>query len=139
MTSLYLAASSADIARAVHWRDKLQNYAVEVISTWIENVRRVGSGNPRDASHDDRRAWSLQCLAEVRAADVLWFLVPTVEIATRGAWLELGYAIGRGVARGGPRIICSGDTKQSIFCALGEEFELDQDAFAAAIERPVQS
>jgi hypothetical protein len=127
--SLYLAASSADITRAKYWRDQLVLAGVPVISTWIDTIMFVGAANPRDATRQDRRAWARRCLQEVQIAELLWLLVPPPELATIGAWVELGYALGAGAAH----LICSGDTLRSIFPALAEEHERDADAFAAVL------
>jgi nucleoside 2-deoxyribosyltransferase len=95
-----------------------------VTSTWPETVAKVGNANPRDADHLQRRQWSVQDLAEIDAAHAVWFLVPTPPVTTRGAWLECGYAYAED-----KHLLFSGDTKQSIFAALGIEYETDADAF----------
>lgn len=122
---VYVSASSAEVERAQHWTNHLVIAGLEVTSTWLKVVGDVGSANPRDADHGAREKWSLSDLCEVAAADVVWFLVPPVETPTRGAWLEVGYARARDKL-----LVFSGDTKQSIFCALGDEFIEDLAAFA---------
>jgi nucleoside 2-deoxyribosyltransferase len=94
-----------------------------VTSTWPEMIAAVGNANPRDASVAERRGWSTQDLDEIDEADALWFLVPDLPATTRGAWFEAGYAYSSH-----KHIVFSGDTKQSIFCALGREFETDAAA-----------
>jgi len=121
---VYLAGSTQDIERAKRWRDALVSAGVEVVSTWIEVVEKVGSGNPQDATKVQRADWSTTDLAEVASADVLWLLVPPADKAARGAWLEFGYAVERRIT-----LISSGDTRQSIFTAMGIELETDEDAF----------
>lgn len=126
---VYLSGSSAplEIDRVALWHNRLTKAGIHAVSTWPAVIAASGSvGNPRDASIDQRRTWSQIDLAEVRTADVLWFLVPSMLIPTRGAWLEMGVAIERGAP-----VISSGDTKQSIFTALGDEYETDDEAFAA--------
>lgn len=129
----YLAASSADISRAKLWRDKLVANGVNVVSTWIETVEQVGNANPRNATTAQRHGWSLDDLVQIDKAYVFWFLVPPMTSPTRGAWLEFGYAINRfwfvSDKMTKPVCIASGDTKQSIFCALATEFETDEQAF----------
>ena len=140
---LYLAASSADIDRAKRWHQKLVAAGVEVVSTWISVVAQVDDANPRDASRRQRLDWSADDLAQVASASVLWFLVPPLDKPTRGAWIEFGYAVAATHVEPDPRmrtrLVCSGDTKQSIFCALGEEFEADDDAFARILDLYGQS
>ena len=123
---VYLAASTLDMDRARTWYARLRLAGIEIVSTWIATVEKVGSGNPADATHEQRRDWSAKDLAEVRSADVLWILVPAKSVQTRGIWAELGTAWAHDVT-----IVTSGETLQSIFCALGDEHPLDEDAFAS--------
>lgn len=132
MIRVYVAGSSAEIERVERWSAALVAAGIEVVSSWPQNVRAVGSANPRDASREQRLAWTATCLVEVTTATVVWFLVPGSAAATRGAWAEIGFARGcsHDPARR-PRLVFSGDTKQSIFCALGDEHDTDEAAFAA--------
>jgi nucleoside 2-deoxyribosyltransferase len=120
--SVYIAGSSDSMTRVDWARESLTALGIRVTSTWPDNVRKVGGGNPRDASDEQRADWTQVCLDEILAADLLWFVVPSPGV-TRGAWAELGYAH----ALGKP-IVCSGDTKQSIFCALSHEYATDAEA-----------
>lgn len=123
---LYLAASSADIDRARRWRDQLVAAGITVTSTWIENISQVGDANPRGAARSKRSEWSVDDLIQVDNSDTLWLLAPPADKPTRGAWLEFGYAVAKRLA-----VVSSGDTKQSIFTALGMEFADDHSAFVA--------
>lgn len=116
MKTVYVAGSALDIERVKEWTARLRSAGVIVTSTWIENVTKIGDSNPRGASQVDRQSWAAQCIREVARADILWSLVPRPDRTTRGAWFEAGYAYAAG-----KRIVFSGDTKQSIFCALGDE------------------
>lgn len=124
MMKLYLAASSAEIERATEWCAKLRHAGITVTSTWIDTIRLVGAANPRDANDEKRASWVKADFAEIDDADALWLLVPAADAPTRGAWIELGYAWSRRKA-----IVCSGDTRQSIFCVVGDEYETDERAF----------
>lgn len=94
-----------------------------ITCTWPETVAKVGNANPRDASDTDRRGWSTQDLTEIDGSDAVWFLVPDPPETTRGAWYEAGYADSEK-----KHLVFSGDTKQSVFCARGIEFETDVGA-----------
>jgi hypothetical protein len=120
---VYVAASALEIDRAEQAIADLERRDIAVTSTWTINVRNVGASNPREASNYDRARWASTCLDEVRHSDLLWFLVPAMGAPTRGAWVELGYAIARGMT-----IVLSGDTRQSIFSALGVEMLADIEA-----------
>jgi hypothetical protein len=125
-TSVYVAGSSepgerARVAKAIQ---ALRENRVEVASTWLESVAAHGGvGNQRNITPEARRALVWQDLGQVSAAGVFWFLVPPPEVHTRGAWAELAYAHSQG-----KRIICSGDTGQSIFTAIGLETLSDEVA-----------
>jgi nucleoside 2-deoxyribosyltransferase len=125
---VYIAGASTEdqIWRVMRWSARCRDAGLTVVQSWPDNVQRAGAGNPRDASADDRRSWSAQCLAELRSARALWLLVPPTDMATRGMWVELGYAYA-----GAQLIVSSGDTRQSIFGALGVEYENDEQAFEA--------
>lgn len=123
--NVYIAAASAEIERADHWARRLRAAGIGCTSSWIENVRRVGAGNPVDAGADKRRGWSLGCLADVEGSDALWLLAPPADVVTFGAWVELGYAFSRDKL-----LVSSGLDARSIFGALGLEFTTDLDAYA---------
>lgn len=125
INNVYVAASSLDMERAVSWTNRLAMAGINVVSTWTKTIAEVGDANPREADVAKRRQWSNADLGEIRACDLLWFLVPDVTKPTRGAWLEVGFA-----DAADKLLVFSGDTKQSIFCSLGDEFTDDLDAFA---------
>lgn len=126
--SVYVAASSTDIDRAERWIGALRANDVIVTSTWPENIRKVGAANPRNATLQQRLAWSFDDFNEIAAATAFWLLVPPLDKPTRGAWIELGAA-----HIAGKPVICSGDCRQSIFCSVGVEFETDEEAFTAVV------
>lgn len=131
MLSIYVAASSGEIERAKYWMQRLRDAGFTVVSTWPETVEKVGDANPRTAADTDRLCWSLEDLRQVKAADVVWMLAPAPSGGSgRGAYVEIGVAH----ALGKP-LVLSGDTKQSIFCALGVEFAEDIDAFTHIVKR----
>lgn len=124
---VYLAGSSGEIRRARTAYELLAALPnVVVVSTWLDVIEKVGIANPSDASAAQRREWTVTDLAEVASADAVWFLVPSSSAPTRGAWAELGYAYALS-----KRILCSGATRQSIFCALGSEHAMDEGALEA--------
>jgi hypothetical protein len=124
VAKVYVAGSSAELERCEAAIALLEASGVHVTSTWPIVVRDHGGGNPRDASRDRRRLFSVADLGQVREADLVWVLVPPLDCPTRGAWLEAGYAHGLGKL-----VVFSGDTLQSIFCATGNEFADDASAF----------
>lgn len=129
---VYLAGASApgQMDRVSAWSSRLTESGADVVSTWPAHVAAAGSGNPRDAPTAQRRAWSGGDLRELGSAAVLWVLVPPAGVPTRGAWFEAGYAYAMAMA-----IVVSGDTKQSVFCALADEYQDDEDAFGMVLAR----
>lgn len=126
--AVYVAASagSDDANRVRRAIIALRASGFVVTCTWPEVVAATpGGSNPRDASTTDRFGWSTTDLNEIDAAHAVWFLVPTPPVTTRGAWFEAGYAHAQG-----KHLAFSGDTKQSVFCALGREFDTDEAAIA---------
>lgn len=119
---VYVAGSSAEIDRAEQVMQAIERAGHVVVSTWTEDIASVGEANPRDASAEERRGWARGCLRQVGGSDALVFLVPREPATTRGGWAEMAYAF-----RSQIPILCSGDTKQSVFCALGDEVELDAE------------
>ena len=126
---VYLAASSSDAARARRWHGHLLTAGITVTSTWLEVVEKVGNANPRTASKADRYAWSIEDLRQIDDAQLLWLLVPPLHAPTRGAWGELLFAYAKQ-----KHVLASGDTRQTIFTALAEEFETDEAAFARVVD-----
>jgi hypothetical protein len=131
MIDIYVAASSGEIERAKLWMQRLRDAGFSVTSTWPEVISASGGDpNPRGAADADRLCWSLDDLRQVKVASVLWMLVPTPTGGSgRGAYVELGYAQALNKT-----LVISGDTKQSIFCALGTEFAEDIDAFTHIVK-----
>ena len=125
---VYVGASSQEIERAAMWTDKIREAGFEVTSTWIDNIAKHSPGDPnsRDAIDTDRASWSNTNLAQVRYADLLWLLVPTSkEGHGHGGYYEAGHAHALD-----KHLVFSGDTKQSIFTSMGQEFADDLSAFA---------
>ena len=120
---VYVAGGSDSMPRVQHAVARLRALGITIASTWLDVVTATpGGANPRDASEETRAGWSQTDLNEVAGADLLWFLTPSPGV-TRGAWVELGYALATGKTA-----VCSGDTKQSVFCALAHEFGTDDEA-----------
>lgn len=126
--SVYVAASSAEISRALAVTSVLRQRGVTVVSTWPEVIMQVGEANPRGATVAQRRAWSGGCLQEVAACDVLLLLAP-VDDHGRGAYWEAGAAHAQ---RKG--LVVSGDSLQSVFGAQAVEFRTDAEAIAHVVE-----
>lgn len=124
---VYIAASTGDMDRAQHWANHLACAGIECASGWLKSVADNGGvANPRGADKEKRAGWSRENRAAIESSQLLWFLVPPVDVVTRGAWWEVGLADALDRI-----IVCSGqDTEQSVVCALYQEFNDDLTAFA---------
>lgn len=89
---------------------------------WLKVVQEAGSANA-GLTHEQRKTAADDDLTGIARANAVLFLAPTT--VTRGAWLELGAALGMFHSS---RVVCAGNTEQSIFCALGTEVATDAEA-----------
>ena len=120
--SVYVAGSSGEIPRAVAVTAKLRAAGVSVVSTWPEVVTATGDANPRDAEYGARHDYATTDLSEIRIAHVTLLLCPEHE-AARGAYYEAGFTDALDKL-----LVCSGDTRQSVFTARGIECATDDEA-----------
>jgi hypothetical protein len=126
--SVYIAASSAplEIERVQRGAERLKGAGITVVSTWPGVVAPIGTLSSRDSSLHDRRRWAVQWLWEVGSANALWLMCPPPGVLTDHEWVAFGTAYTRASL-----IVSSGDTRQSIFTALGIEYASDEEAFDA--------
>jgi hypothetical protein len=120
--SIYVAAASAEIDLAERCMAELRRHGWRITADWCAEMRNAGPdhGLPHWRQQHHTRA----DLAGVAEADVLWLLSAAPGTETRGAWVELGYAL-----RGNGRIVVSGE--QSLFTSLAHErFETHEEALA---------
>lgn len=121
--SIYVAASSGEVARARRAMAAVRARAWTVVHDWTETIAGVGEANPIDAPHADRLAWSRQAFDAIDRAWAVWLCTPSIG-AGRGAFAELGYAIAIGRL-----VVASGkDRRASIFTACAIEVADDADA-----------
>jgi hypothetical protein len=133
MTRIYLAGSSSELAVIRHWRDMLAEVpGIEPVCPWVEAVEAEGEGNPRGASDIMRAKWSRDDMTALDTCDLVWWLMEPGG-KSEGAALEVGYKLGRTAGSWRPgtsdRLVVSGDTRRSIFPALGREYDTHGGAF----------
>lgn len=97
--NVYVACSSREIPRARAVMATLVAAGHVNVHDWTPHVERAIANGTAEHMLDD--GFALMCakvdLDGVDRADALVFLAPTD--AAKGAWVELGYAIGRGFRR----------------------------------------
>ncbi len=122
MSRVYVAASSKELGRAKAAMALLREYGHEVTHDWVAEVEEVGSANPEHATVADKCRWAKADLDGVRAADLIWLLMP--DQGGLGAYWEAGYAqaLGKG-------LIVSGKHRRSIFTVYAGCFDSDLEAF----------
>ncbi len=109
---------------------------LELAHDWIADQATEKTPDT-ELSHDQRRHYAVNDMMAVSRADVVWLLAPNE--LTIGAWVEFGFAMGLAFERGldggcAPRMVASGPTSQTIFCACAhEEHAYDQQAFESIV------
>ena len=134
--SIYIAGSSKEIPRALHWTTEAKRVGLYVTSNWIQNIKRVAeertggdivaAANPISASHADQLQWSLDNIHAIRKSKQLWLLIPNRATPSQGAFFEFGIAYERNI-----HTIASGGDPSAVNTALAtRRFETDEQAFA---------
>jgi len=132
---LYVAGSSSERARASSFMDHARLLGHSITLDWVRAQRAV----EEEFAH--LREWELPEAVRIEAAladlgavgisDLCIVLVPEFHNVTRGAWIEYGYAIGRGI----PTWIvgsCERVAKCSVFTEVAQrKFTSDEDAIEA--------
>lgn len=134
---IYVAGSSAEMARAEKWMARLRQAGIDVTSSWPDVIRKVGEANPMHVSRNQRAKWAATDLAEIEHSNVFWLLLPEGQPSV-GAYTELGFATmlaldavsarRAGVPGAFFKLVCSG-VETSIFTAVADHFPSDNDAF----------
>lgn len=110
---IYLAGSSREIETVERYRDKLIAAGWTITHDWCSAMRACPVPDSQ-LTPEQRMRYATDDAAGVIAADVLWLLVP--QAPSKGAWVELGIAIGHAAALGlFPMVIASGGGDASIF------------------------
>lgn len=142
MKRLYVAGSSGERARASSFMDHARIYGHSITYDWVRAMRAV------EDEFADLREWELPSnvrldaaladLGAVGTSDLLIVLVPEWHNPTRGAWIEYGYAIGRGI----PVWIVGTDTRIAnctIFTEIAQrKFTSDEEALEALMREAHQ-
>ncbi len=125
--SVYVAASSDELARANWAMKKVRTEGWTVASDWVAAIGHAGGvANPTDAPREDRQRWSRTAFGAIDMADALWLLAPEVGHG-RGAFVELGFALAQRM----PVVVSGSRHASSIFTSLANaEVETDDEALA---------
>lgn len=122
-----MAGASRDIERAELVLAKLRLLGHTITVDWPAEIRRriaTGSLVPEDQMPDgESQDISFEELrVGVGTAEAVLFLAPPRGVATRGGWIEFGYALAlRDLHDRGYAVVVSGaEARQSIFCRCGK-------------------
>lgn len=135
---IYVAGSSSERARASSFMDHARLFGHTVTFDWVRAMRAT------EDEFADLREWELPegvrmdaALADLGAvgiSDLLVVLVPEFHNPSRGVWVELGYAIGRGI----PVWVvgsCARVVNCSVFTEVAQrKFTSDEDAIEALMQ-----
>jgi hypothetical protein len=140
---VYVAGASAELDRCERVIAALREGGCTVNFDWTAVMRDHVARGISDAQLDDHEArrHAEVDIAAVEDADVVLFLAP--EAATRGAWFELGWAIGWTAGRGERWLrsvyVAGPASRQSIFTRCADALFLsDDDAVSTIVRRVVR-
>lgn len=117
---IYVAGSSRDLPRARAMMDALRARGHEIAFDWVAHIDRSGGRSNRGLNIIERFDASTMCLDGVRHAEVVALLIPADDAPGKGAWVELGYAIARGMT-----VHAIGDVDSSIFTSFCQRWADD--------------
>lgn len=128
---VYVAGSGMELDRVRAWLRALREIGAEITKDWTAEVEAAIASGRGDAGLDEetRTRAAHEDFEAITRADLVWFLAPVT--MSRGAYTELGYALGR------RKFVCASGlaVKRSIFTSLAHRsFETDADAFEAIVE-----
>lgn len=140
--TLYIAGSSKELPRV---RDAISmvDRSLSLTFDWVPGIEAHGGDDVDARTPLDRRANAFQDIDAVLRADALWLLIPRDDTPSKGAWVELGAALGAAIAvtqryqsSYRPRLIVSsyaiGYDKEidPLFVTMGRVFISDDEAGA---------
>ncbi len=101
-TNVYVAGASADWERAKTRMDWVREHpGLTLAHDWVKH----------HLTDKERFSLSSSDINAVARCDIFWLLVPNDSVATVGAWVELGVAIGAGRP-----VVVSGDRRREYLC-----------------------
>jgi hypothetical protein len=122
---IYLAGASLERHEISKYIKTLKDVGAAITFDWTAAIEADGGKANEGLVWDRRRELAKQALDAVRAADVVWLLLPTT--STIGAWVELGAAFAFRHERlskdtsGKPYILVSGvSPDRTIFTSLSD-------------------
>jgi hypothetical protein len=127
--TIYVAGASSEAQEVSYWIGELITHEYEIAYDWTKQVLAYSKEGKADyhLSRQDRAKFTNLDLLGIAKATVFWLLVP--ESQTKGAWVELGYAIAKR-EKGFPIIVISGDYRNCLFTSRGNfMFDNHDDAF----------
>jgi hypothetical protein len=130
---IYLAAGSSEIETAEAYAASLRARGHTITHDWMDNVRKVGEANPRDAPIDLKAEWVRLNLDGLNRAKLVWFLLPVKP--SFGLAFELGVAHGiegstLSMGAVDRRLVVSGDWRATIQTAVAHSrFDTHEEAF----------
>lgn len=127
---VYLAGASVEAQRCQALGEWVRRFGGEIAVPWWDDVL-ASKVHDRELSEEDRLRFAAKDLNGVHTSDLLWLVVPC-DGHGRGAWVELGVALGlRAAGRSRPGVIVSGDCLSSIFTSFAfRQFATHEEALA---------
>jgi hypothetical protein len=130
---IYLSGASKNIELCEQYRDQLLAAGHTLAHDWMKGIRDHGGVSDADTDRYQQKKIAQIDLRAATECQIFWLLLPTVEIHTIGAWVELGAAL---TSNTSPVIIVSGPWR-SIFETLADHrFSDHRTAAAWILNRP---
>lgn len=131
---VYVAAASKEIERASAFMQSVRELGHEITFDWIPKFQKQRVHESR-LPVALRRAAAQEDLRGVRSADLLVVLTPHDSTPSRGAWVELGYALGlRAATDRAPQVWCVGlSAMVTVFTELADARYFSDSAALTAL------
>ena len=116
MMRVYVAGASKELPLVQSLQNQLRSHGVHVTHDWTADVlaaKLAGKVTDSDLSHAEAYTAAEEDLRGVATAHFVWLVAPADNSTSIGGWVELGYALGRGVP-----VVTSWARRDSIFAAL---------------------
>lgn len=126
--NIYIAGSSQEAAIVADYMQRLRAAGHIITFDWTVSVLAATEPDS-ELPYSERVRHAREDVSGVYACDLFWLLVP--KTGSRGAWVELGVALGfRQSMLARRSIFVSGDYRASIFTSLADEFyETHKEAY----------
>lgn len=134
---IYVAGASAELELCKRYMQKLREAGFTITHDWTAEIEKNAGKTDKDLTWAEAREHANGDLAGVAASDLFWLMVPRPPNASKGCWVELGYAS----SDKSKLIYVSGAARGCIFLARADQLfegggiDVHETAFNAIVHR----